>query len=174
MYSHAHTRTHTHEHAHMQMHTCMHTHYTHTHTRTRIHAHTHTHTRARTDTCNLTHARIHYKLTSKYAQRLSRPTKTVTSASTRASVLRFVQAALLYTTSEGQRRVRVHTLALPVTDSVDNVFKGGRVCVCACVHVCVCVRKCMCMCAFMYVCACRLCVPVYVLLFGVNSVWVRD
>jgi len=36
------------------------------------------------------------------------------------------QAALLYTTPEGARRVRVHTLALPVTDNVANVFKGVR------------------------------------------------
>jgi len=37
----------------------------------------------------------------------------------------FVQAALLYSTPDGARRVRVHTLALPVTDNVANVFKGA-------------------------------------------------
>ncbi|KAF5841675.1 Sec23/Sec24 trunk domain-containing protein [Dunaliella salina] len=35
------------------------------------------------------------------------------------------QAALLYSTPDGARRVRVHTLALPVTDNVANVFKGA-------------------------------------------------
>ena len=33
------------------------------------------------------------------------------------------QAALLYTTPSGQRRIRVHTVALPVTDNVSTVFK---------------------------------------------------
>ncbi len=36
-----------------------------------------------------------------------------------------VQCALLYTTLGGQRRIRVHTLALPVTDSLATVFKGA-------------------------------------------------
>ena len=40
-----------------------------------------------------------------------------------------VQAALLYTSSNGERRIRVHTMVLPVTQV--------RVCACACVRVCV-------------------------------------
>jgi protein transport protein SEC24 len=35
------------------------------------------------------------------------------------------QFALLYTTFEGQRRVRVHTLALPTTRSMGQTFKGA-------------------------------------------------
>ena len=37
----------------------------------------------------------------------------------------YVQAALLYTTVDGKRRIRVHTLALQVTDSVSTAFKGA-------------------------------------------------
>lgn len=37
----------------------------------------------------------------------------------------FLQAALLYTALDGQRRIRVHTLALPITDSISTVFKGA-------------------------------------------------
>jgi protein transport protein SEC24 len=36
-----------------------------------------------------------------------------------------LQYALLYTTSDGQRRIRVHTLALPVTKSLGTVFRGA-------------------------------------------------
>ena len=35
----------------------------------------------------------------------------------------FLQAALLYTTTTGQRRIRVHTLALPITDNISTCFK---------------------------------------------------
>jgi protein transport protein SEC24 len=35
------------------------------------------------------------------------------------------QCALLYTTTSGQRRIRLHTLALPTTDLISNVFKGA-------------------------------------------------
>ncbi|KAK5666067.1 COPII coat Sec23p-Sfb3p heterodimer component [Batrachochytrium dendrobatidis] len=34
-----------------------------------------------------------------------------------------IQAALLYTTSDGQRRVRVHNLSLPTTSQLTNVFR---------------------------------------------------
>lgn len=34
-----------------------------------------------------------------------------------------MQAALLFTNTSGQRRIRVHTLALPITDNVSSVFK---------------------------------------------------
>jgi len=37
----------------------------------------------------------------------------------------YLQAALLYTTTDGQRRIRVHTLALPITDNISTVFKGA-------------------------------------------------
>ena len=37
----------------------------------------------------------------------------------------FCQAALLYTNTAGQRVIRVHTLALPVTDNISTVFKGA-------------------------------------------------
>jgi len=37
----------------------------------------------------------------------------------------YLQFALLYTTTEGERRVRVHTLALPVTQSLGTVFRGA-------------------------------------------------
>lgn len=36
----------------------------------------------------------------------------------------FVQAALLYTTSEGRRRVRVHTLCIPWTQSPQEVYRN--------------------------------------------------
>jgi protein transport protein SEC24 len=37
----------------------------------------------------------------------------------------FLQSALLYTNVAGQRVIRVHTLALPVTDNISTVFKGA-------------------------------------------------
>ncbi|MEW5312483.1 MAG: hypothetical protein WDW38_004115 [Sanguina aurantia] len=37
----------------------------------------------------------------------------------------YVQSALLYTDTSGRRVIRVQTLALPVTDSISNVFKGA-------------------------------------------------
>lgn len=37
------------------------------------------------------------------------------------------QAALLYTSSKGERRIRVHTLCLPVVNSVSDVFAGADV-----------------------------------------------
>ncbi|KAL6760997.1 hypothetical protein V8C86DRAFT_991602 [Haematococcus lacustris] len=37
----------------------------------------------------------------------------------------FLQAALLYTSPDGVRRIRIHTLALPVTDNISTVFKGA-------------------------------------------------
>jgi len=37
----------------------------------------------------------------------------------------YMQYALLYTTTEGARRVRVHNLALPVTRSLGSVFRGA-------------------------------------------------
>jgi protein transport protein SEC24 len=37
----------------------------------------------------------------------------------------YLQYALLYTTTEGRRRVRVHTLAMPVTRSLGSVFRGA-------------------------------------------------
>lgn len=42
-----------------------------------------------------------------------------------AGGMAFLQAALLYTTPEGNRRVRVHTLALPVASSLGSVFRGA-------------------------------------------------
>ncbi len=36
----------------------------------------------------------------------------------------FVQCALLYTTTGGQRRIRVHTLALPISSVLGNVFRA--------------------------------------------------
>ncbi|CAM9491086.1 unnamed protein product, partial [Sphacelaria rigidula] len=39
----------------------------------------------------------------------------------------FVQAALLYTSSSGQRRVRCHTLALPVTGALPSIFRSTDV-----------------------------------------------
>ncbi len=39
----------------------------------------------------------------------------------------FLQAALLYTSPEGHRRIRIHTLALPLTDAMAQVRLGeGR------------------------------------------------
>lgn len=35
------------------------------------------------------------------------------------------QCALLYTTVTGQRRIRVHTLQLPVTAALGNLFRGA-------------------------------------------------
>jgi protein transport protein SEC24 len=35
------------------------------------------------------------------------------------------QCALLYTTLTGQRRIRVHTLSLPVTTALGNLFRGA-------------------------------------------------
>jgi hypothetical protein len=37
----------------------------------------------------------------------------------------FIQAALLYSTPGGARRVRVHTLALPVASSIGAIFRGA-------------------------------------------------
>jgi len=37
----------------------------------------------------------------------------------------YLQYALLYTNTEGRRRVRLHTLALPVTRSLGSVFRGA-------------------------------------------------
>ena len=37
----------------------------------------------------------------------------------------YLQAALLYTTVTGQRRIRVHTIALPVSDSIQTLFKNS-------------------------------------------------
>jgi hypothetical protein len=37
----------------------------------------------------------------------------------------YLQCALLYTTADGARRVRVSTLALPVSDQMGAVFKGA-------------------------------------------------
>ena len=34
-----------------------------------------------------------------------------------------MQAALLYTTAFGEKRIRVHTLALPVSDNVATIFE---------------------------------------------------
>jgi len=31
--------------------------------------------------------------------------------------------ALLYTTSDGYRRIRVHTLSVPVTSAMSNIFR---------------------------------------------------
>lgn len=36
----------------------------------------------------------------------------------------FVQTALLYTSSEGERRIRVHNLAMPITDTVSEPFEN--------------------------------------------------
>jgi protein transport protein SEC24 len=35
------------------------------------------------------------------------------------------QAALLYTTKDGRRRVRVHNLNIPVTEHISDVFRQG-------------------------------------------------
>ena len=35
------------------------------------------------------------------------------------------QAALLYTSSKGERRIRVHTLCLPVTNSLSEIYAGA-------------------------------------------------
>ena len=35
------------------------------------------------------------------------------------------QAALLYTSAKGERRIRVHTMCLPVTNNVTEVFNGA-------------------------------------------------
>lgn len=37
----------------------------------------------------------------------------------------YLQFALLYSTTEGARRVRVHTLALPITQSLGTTFRGA-------------------------------------------------
>uniref|UniRef100_A0A3Q3K6F7 SEC24 homolog A, COPII coat complex component n=2 Tax=Monopterus albus TaxID=43700 RepID=A0A3Q3K6F7_MONAL len=37
------------------------------------------------------------------------------------------QAALLYTSSKGERRIRVHTLCLPVVNSMSDIFSGADV-----------------------------------------------
>ncbi|XP_076836934.1 protein transport protein Sec24A-like [Brachyhypopomus gauderio] len=37
------------------------------------------------------------------------------------------QAALLYTSSKGERRIRVHTLCLPVVNSISDIFAGADV-----------------------------------------------
>lgn len=37
----------------------------------------------------------------------------------------YLQCALLYTTTDGRRIVRISTLALPVTDQMGTVFKGA-------------------------------------------------
>lgn len=37
----------------------------------------------------------------------------------------YLQSALLYTNVAGQRVIRVHTLALPVTDNISTIFKGA-------------------------------------------------
>eukprot|EP01134_Creolimax_fragrantissima_P003449 CFRG3449T1 len=42
-----------------------------------------------------------------------------------AGALCAFQSALLYTTTHGERRIRVHTLALPVVDNIDAVFAGA-------------------------------------------------
>jgi len=47
-----------------------------------------------------------------------------------------VQAALLYTSSNGERRIRVHTMVLPVTQARVWVW-------CVCGVVCVCVGMCV-------------------------------
>ena len=39
----------------------------------------------------------------------------------------YVQAALLYTTTDGQRRIRVHTLALPISVSSCVVATGAAI-----------------------------------------------
>jgi protein transport protein SEC24 len=38
-----------------------------------------------------------------------------------------VQSALLFTNSRGERRIRVNTIALPVTDSEQDIFKSVNV-----------------------------------------------
>ncbi|KAJ1734799.1 COPII coat Sec23p-Sfb3p heterodimer component [Coemansia biformis] len=38
----------------------------------------------------------------------------------------YFQAALLYTTSDGQRRIRVHNLAVPCTTLIGNMFRGAE------------------------------------------------
>jgi protein transport protein SEC24 len=46
-----------------------------------------------------------------------------------------VQCALLYTTMTGERRIRVHTLSLPCTNIMGNLFRSVREneeCVCVC------------------------------------------
>lgn len=35
------------------------------------------------------------------------------------------QAALLYTSSKGERRIRVHTLCVPITNSLTDVYAGA-------------------------------------------------
>lgn len=37
----------------------------------------------------------------------------------------FVQTALLYTSSEGERRIRVHNLAMPLTDTVTDPYEAS-------------------------------------------------
>ncbi|KAJ2909357.1 COPII coat Sec23p-Sfb3p heterodimer component, partial [Coemansia aciculifera] len=39
----------------------------------------------------------------------------------------YIQAALLYTTSDGQRRIRVHNLAAPCTTLIGNMFRSSEV-----------------------------------------------
>lgn len=38
-------------------------------------------------------------------------------------IFSFLQCALLYTTVYGQRRIRVHTLSLPCTSVLNNLFR---------------------------------------------------
>ena len=40
-------------------------------------------------------------------------------------LLLLLQAALLYTSTSGQRRVRCHTLGLPVTGLLPNIFRSA-------------------------------------------------
>jgi hypothetical protein len=37
----------------------------------------------------------------------------------------YLQSALLYTTTDGARRIRISTIGLPVTDQMGAVFKGA-------------------------------------------------
>ena len=37
----------------------------------------------------------------------------------------YVQCALLYTTVRGERRIRVHTMAMPITSVLGNVFRAA-------------------------------------------------
>ncbi len=48
-----------------------------------------------------------------------------------------IQAALLYTTSSGERRINVHTMSLPVTTVLTELFKKVCGSLCVCVFVCV-------------------------------------
>lgn len=42
-------------------------------------------------------------------------------------VISFLQSALLYTTSCGERRIRVHNIAVPVEQVVQNVFDSVNI-----------------------------------------------